>query len=278
MRLRPATPADLDFERALYASTRAAELDAWGWPAAQREAFLDLQFRAQQASFAGRTVRIAEVDGHPAGRLVTDTDSDTVHLVDIAVLPAFQGAGLGTALLRQLQDEAPRIHLEARRDDPRLLDWYTTRGFRIDGRDTLHAHLSWAAGPDRRGVLTGAVAGAAALTLAPATASAARPGDTFLEVTPLSTAGVADAELRVRTPAGLWFTVWSKSAGGVSAGNRVRVPFEGAPELEIHADGRVWSVRVRHAESDVALDARWPLVRRSAQGTPERPTLRIRRG
>ena len=38
--LRPCVPADLPFLQRLYASTRAAEVQASGWPAAAAEAFL----------------------------------------------------------------------------------------------------------------------------------------------------------------------------------------------------------------------------------------------
>ena len=282
--LRPRTPADAPFERAVYAATRADELEAWGWTAPQREAFLDLQFRAQQAAFASRTVQIAEVDEAPAARLVTATSDDEVHLVDIAVLPAFRGRGLGSALVRGLQRDASRVVLEVGRDRPRVADWYRALDFApTAGGDALTERMVWARGPDRRGVLAGAMAGAAALTVAPRAASAGplRSGDASLLLTPLDVTGVGAAEVRVRTPGGPSFIAWAMRATGpavsVAGASRVRVPYQEAPELEVLADGRRWVVRLRHAVCDVALDGRWPLVRRGTGHAPSRPTIRVER-
>jgi hypothetical protein len=49
--LRPAGAEDQDFLFKLYASTRAHEIAAFGWPAAQQEAFLRMQFTAQQRGY-----------------------------------------------------------------------------------------------------------------------------------------------------------------------------------------------------------------------------------
>lgn len=280
--LHHATPDDAPFERAIYDSTRAAELDAWGWPEAQREAFLEVQFRAQRAFFSGRSVRIAEVGGEPAARVVTEQAGAGLRLIDIAVLPVFRGRGLGTALVRALQAEASPIVLEARRDRPAVCAWYRGLGFRVVGRGALHERLSWTEGPDRRGVIASVAVGAAALGAAPSVASArTHAGDTELRVTPLSIEGIHDAELRARTPAGPRFIVWGLSMRGdvVSAGaaSQIRIPFEGAPELEVHVDGQSWVVRLRHRRSDVHLDGRWPRVRKAGERLPDRPAIRIER-
>jgi len=45
--LRPATDADYDFMRRLYASTRAEEMEHFPFGEAQKRVFLDQQFAAQ---------------------------------------------------------------------------------------------------------------------------------------------------------------------------------------------------------------------------------------
>jgi hypothetical protein len=76
--LRPARPEDEPFLYDLYASTRAAELAALDWSSAQQEAFLSLQFRAQQAHYAeypnADPQIIVEVD-RAIGRLFFDNCS-----------------------------------------------------------------------------------------------------------------------------------------------------------------------------------------------------------
>ena len=58
------------------------------------------------------------VDGEPAGRLYVHRDDDEILIVDIALLPPYRGRGIGTALVREVLDEADasgrpvRIHVE----------------------------------------------------------------------------------------------------------------------------------------------------------------------
>lgn len=46
------------------------------------------------------------VDEEPAGRLWVDRSGEVTHVLDITLLPAYRRLGLGTALLRELIDEA----------------------------------------------------------------------------------------------------------------------------------------------------------------------------
>ena len=108
--LRPALPEDDGFLYALYASTRAEELDAWGLAGAQREAFLRMQYLAQQQSYYAQLPRadhrVVVVDGAPAGRLLVERREEEIRLADVALLPEHRGRGLGTALVKQLLEEA----------------------------------------------------------------------------------------------------------------------------------------------------------------------------
>ena len=137
--LRPATASDEAFLFALYASTREGELAMWGWAPAQRDAFLRMQWMAQGRDwairYAGADHRLVLVNGQPAGRMLVARGPREWRLVDIALLPSSRGAGVGTRLLRALQDEAAgaRVPLKLRvlRDSPahRL---YARLGFHPD--------------------------------------------------------------------------------------------------------------------------------------------------
>jgi len=48
------------------------------------------------------------VDGQPGGRMIIDRREDSLHIVDIALLPAFRGSGVGTELVTELLGEAAR--------------------------------------------------------------------------------------------------------------------------------------------------------------------------
>jgi GNAT superfamily N-acetyltransferase len=106
--LRPATEADYDFIRGLYASTREAEMAHFPFDEAQKRAFLDQQFAAQFAHYGVHYPtcerNIIERDGVPVGRLWIDEWRDQIRLVDIALVPECRGAGIGSTLLRQVMD------------------------------------------------------------------------------------------------------------------------------------------------------------------------------
>jgi len=106
--LRPETDDDIPFLAALFASTREGELALVPWTAAQKEAFLDGQFKAQRHHY--RTYNsdcafdvIAQA-GAPVGRLYLESGRRRLHIVDITLTPARRGRGLGTAILTALQD------------------------------------------------------------------------------------------------------------------------------------------------------------------------------
>ena len=121
--LRPAAPEDRDFLASVYASTRTEELMAAPWTDEQKAAFLRMQFEAQDQYYrenytTAEFLVILDEAGVPAGRLYVDRWADEIRLMDIALLPAHRGRGLGSRLLADLQDEARRagkplrIHVE----------------------------------------------------------------------------------------------------------------------------------------------------------------------
>jgi ribosomal protein S18 acetylase RimI-like enzyme len=108
--LRPAGEADEDFLSRVYASTRAEELAPLPWSDDQKQAFLAQQFHAQSAdyaaNFADGSFDVVLVDGEPAGRMIVARREDELKLVDIALLPAHRGQGVGSSLIAPLLDEA----------------------------------------------------------------------------------------------------------------------------------------------------------------------------
>src|SRR3954471_3377278 len=101
--LRPATAGDDPFLYELYCSTRHEELAAWGWEAAQQDAFLQFQFRAQQqhyqAQYPQATHQIICCADGPMGHVILADLGDEIRLVDVALLPVYRNSGISTALL-----------------------------------------------------------------------------------------------------------------------------------------------------------------------------------
>ncbi|HLP02944.1 MAG TPA: GNAT family N-acetyltransferase [Opitutaceae bacterium] len=116
--LRPVAPADREFLFEVYASTRAEELAVVPWSPADKDAFLRMQFEAQdrdyRANYPAESFHLILDDGAPAGRLYLERTPTELHLIDIALLPAFRGRGRGTALLRDLLAEARAAQLPIR--------------------------------------------------------------------------------------------------------------------------------------------------------------------
>ena len=148
--LRPTQPEDAEFLFEVYASTRLDELVALGWSDAQREAFLRMQFRAQQLSYLAHfpmaDFAIILRGERPIGRLYIERRVDEIRGIDIALLPEFRQGGIGTAILQGLLAEASRdgkpfrIHVEKRNRAQRL---YERLGFTTLEDDGAYCFMEW---------------------------------------------------------------------------------------------------------------------------------------
>lgn len=135
--LREAGVDDREFLFRVFASTRDEELAVAGWTAEEVESFLRMQFEAQdrfyREHYEGTTFSVIECDDMPAGRLYLARWPDEIRIMDIALLPDHRGSGIGTALLRDVIEEAERdgkrvsIHVERNNPARRL---YARLGFR----------------------------------------------------------------------------------------------------------------------------------------------------
>ena len=88
--------------------------------------------------------------GRPIGRLIVDRRDDEIHLVDITLLPASRGRGIGGALIVELCREGARggqpVRLQVERRNP-ALRLYRRLGFVEIGDENVYALMEWAPGP-----------------------------------------------------------------------------------------------------------------------------------
>lgn len=153
--LRPATAGDAPFLFRLYLETQGAELAHAPLPEAHRQALLASQFKAREQHyrerFPGAQCQIVELGGEPIGRqLVAQTDAQVL-VIDIGLVPAHRGRGIGTALLRSLLAEAAgrasSVALRVRHENPaRRL--YERLGFAIVDQDELLVTMLWVPATD----------------------------------------------------------------------------------------------------------------------------------
>lgn len=148
--LRPATDADYDFMRRLYAATREEEMERFPFNETQKRAFLDQQFAAQFEHYGIHYPtcerNIVEKDGDPIGRLWVDEWRDQIRLVDIALIPGCRGGGIGSRLLHEVLHRGAAagkpltIHVEA--DNP-ALRLYQRLGFERVDTNGVYFLMRW---------------------------------------------------------------------------------------------------------------------------------------
>ena len=146
--LRPITDDDLPLLREIYAGTREDELQQTGWPPEQKSAFLRQQFDAQHAwyqmHYQEANFDLLLAHGAPVGRLYVHRQPHDLNVIDIALLPAHRGRGLGTFLLRSLLAEADRegrtvsLHVEFFN---RARSLYDRLGFQQIGSDGVYLEM-----------------------------------------------------------------------------------------------------------------------------------------
>ena len=143
--LRPALPADVDFEHFLYASTRD-DLRPLGPEVF--DGLVGMQFRAQSMSIRldhpQADKKIVVVEDAPAGRLIVDESGEQITVIDVSLLPEYRGQGIGTSLLRGVLAQADRmgraiaLHVEKQSRAVRL---YERLGFLISGDSGLYFEM-----------------------------------------------------------------------------------------------------------------------------------------
>ena len=137
-----------EFLYRLYAGTRQQEFAGLGWPPAQLEVFLRMQFNHQQrwyeTAYPEAEHRIILCDGEPIGRILVNRAPESLLLVDIALLPEHQNRGIGAKYLRELNEESDKsglpVRLQVLKNNPaqRL---YERLGFVKTGEDELYLQM-----------------------------------------------------------------------------------------------------------------------------------------
>ena len=150
-------PDDAEFLLAVYHSTCQAELELVAWSEADKNAFVRSQFEAQSRHYREYSPNaensVVLVSGVPAGRLIVERSESAVHIVDIALLPAFRRAGVGSELVNGLLDEADErgapvtCYVEVGNE---ACHFWERLGFVARGSDGVYISLERPCGTSRR--------------------------------------------------------------------------------------------------------------------------------
>jgi ribosomal protein S18 acetylase RimI-like enzyme len=147
--LRPVALEDEQLLLEVYAGTRADELAQIPWGEAQREAFLRMQLAARDRSYRmyyqGLEDRVILFENRPVGRLLVVRGEEEFRLADIALLPEYRRAGIGTALVKELMGEAGRrgvpLRLQVEKSNAEARRLYERLGFATTGENDTHFQM-----------------------------------------------------------------------------------------------------------------------------------------
>jgi N-acetylglutamate synthase-like GNAT family acetyltransferase len=113
--LHPVKASDEEFLNLLYASTRIDEMALVDWSEEQKAAFLKMQFDAQTSHYRlhypSAEYQIIQQEKTPIGRLIIERSQKSLLLMDIALLPEYRNAGIGTSIVKDLMEEARQVVL-----------------------------------------------------------------------------------------------------------------------------------------------------------------------
>jgi ribosomal protein S18 acetylase RimI-like enzyme len=150
MTLTIATAADRTFLFEVYAASRDTEMALVPWSDDQKLGFLRMQFEAQDSHYRKHypeaQFQVVHYQGHPVGRLYVHECADEIRVLDIALLPAWRGLGIGSGLLRDILARAAAssrvvtLHVEHHNPARRL---YDRLGFRPVSDESVYLRMEW---------------------------------------------------------------------------------------------------------------------------------------
>ena len=110
--LRDAGPDDGTFLLTVYAAARAAELAQTPWTTEQREAFVSMQFLAQDTfyheHYPDADYKVIMREGEPVGRIYLTREPGLIEILDITVLTEFRNCGIGSNVMERVLDEGAK--------------------------------------------------------------------------------------------------------------------------------------------------------------------------
>lgn len=120
------------------------------WTQSQKDAFLHMQFTAQHqsyvANYPGAQFLVIFLDDQPIGRLYIHKKMNEILIMDIALLPKYRNAGIGSSIILDLQGEARvsgsliRLHVES--FNP-AINLYRRLGFIKTGEISFYHEMTW---------------------------------------------------------------------------------------------------------------------------------------
>ncbi|WP_441236215.1 GNAT family N-acetyltransferase [Bradyrhizobium sp. 930_D9_N1_4] len=150
LRLRPSRPSDASFMRQLFSEVRGGQFTAAGLSGPILEQIVEQQFRSQAAGYAAQYPDaiswVVTRNETEIGRLLLHCAGESWHIIDIALLPAECGRGLGSEIFDALEASAHQrgitaLTLSVLASNSAARRFYLRRGFAEAG-EAGAAHIA----------------------------------------------------------------------------------------------------------------------------------------
>jgi ribosomal protein S18 acetylase RimI-like enzyme len=139
--MRPATDKDTGFARDVhhraYHDTVVAQFGEWDG---------DKQDRFFESDWSNPGFEIIDYDGQPCGYTRIESLPEEIKAHELVLLPDFQGRGIGTSFLRELQARATEQGVPVRLgvlQANRAAELYARLGFKVVGKTDTHTEMEW---------------------------------------------------------------------------------------------------------------------------------------
>jgi ribosomal protein S18 acetylase RimI-like enzyme len=138
---RPARDEDYDSLFALHEATMRPAIEAtWGWNDAWQEEYFRRKFDKSNR-------QIIQVGGQDAGVLVVEDRETELYLGLIELAPDYQGRGIGTDIVRKLQERAAATHrpltLHVLKANTAACRFYERLGFQATDDEGFRYKMTW---------------------------------------------------------------------------------------------------------------------------------------
>lgn len=116
--LRPEQSSDRPFLLKLFGTTRAQEMAQSMLPPAAKAKFLESQFNAQHSSYRHQFPQgkfdIVLYKKKPIGRLYINLGKEELRMIDLSILPAYRGKGIGSQIFDEVLKQGKAANVPVR--------------------------------------------------------------------------------------------------------------------------------------------------------------------
>ncbi|GAB4271477.1 MAG: GNAT family N-acetyltransferase [Candidatus Promineifilaceae bacterium] len=139
--LRPASAKDYDYLFALHKATIRPYVEAiWGWVDEWQEEYFRKKFNPSNQ-------KIIQINGKDIGVVVVEDRGSYLYLALIEITPAYQGQGIGTAVIHNLQQRARQekrpLRLHVLKSNLRARQLYEQLGFVISNEEPIRWEMTF---------------------------------------------------------------------------------------------------------------------------------------